>query len=341
VGKQNQHKDIQFSKEYILEHYEKDKPLSVLADKLNVSYSHIKQLCKKHGIEITKTWRSRAEIDLYQFCTESFPNQAWEHSNRSVLTDRELDIVNHDSKIAIEYCGLYWHSQHYGKKKRSYHRDKMLKCLEKGYKLITIFEGDDLDNVRSLINKLHGNTKKIGARKTSIKKVDSTTATSFHDQHHLHCSHNASIHYGLYHEDDLVMVLSMGKSRFSKKHDYECIRMTSHSDYSIVGGASKLFKRFIKDHSPKSILTFADLRFGDGKVYEKCGFKLEGITDANYWYFHKYSSQLHSRQKYQKHKLKDLLDDYNEELSEYDNMLNNGFDRIWDCGNAKYAWYRQ
>ena len=27
---------------------------------------------------------------------------------------------------------------------------------------------------------------------------------------------------------------------------------------------------------------------------------------------------------------------YNPDITEYQNMLNNGYDRIWDCGNKKY-----
>ena len=39
---------------------------------------------------------------------------------------------------------------------------------------------------------------------------------------------------------------------------------------------------------------------------------------------------------FQKHKLKKLLPLFDEKLSEWENMKNNGFDRIWDCGNDKW-----
>ncbi len=39
---------------------------------------------------------------------------------------------------------------------------------------------------------------------------------------------------------------------------------------------------------------------------------------------------------FQKHKLKDKIDIYDSELTEYQNMLNNGYDRIWDCGNCTF-----
>ena len=31
-------------------------------------------------------------------------------------------------------------------------------------------------------------------------------------------------------------------------------------------------------------MTYADRRFGEGKSYEKCGFKLIGDTGIDYWY---------------------------------------------------------
>jgi hypothetical protein len=39
---------------------------------------------------------------------------------------------------------------------------------------------------------------------------------------------------------------------------------------------------------------------------------------------------------FQKHKLEKLLKIYNPSLSEWENMKNNGYDRIWDCGHGKY-----
>jgi hypothetical protein len=36
--------------------------------------------------------------------------------------------------------------------------------------------------------------------------------------------------------------------------------------------------------------------------------------------------------------LKNKLNKFNPELSEYDNMLLNGYNRVWDCGNYKFIW---
>ena len=44
--------------------------------------------------------------------------------------------------------------------------------------------------------------------------------------------------------------------------------------------------------------------------------------------------------KYQKHKLKNLLQNFDPKLSEYENMIQNKFTRIWDCGNLKLKYIK-
>jgi transposase len=341
LGKEKQYKDIQFSGEVLDELYDRTKPISELAKNLEVSASHIRYQLIKNGIKIEPiepSWRSKAEIELYEYLVKEFPNDSWSNSDKSIIGPYELDIVNCDKMIAIEYCGIYWHSEGSSGKKQNYHRDKYLKSKEAGFKLITVFESDDQEKIRALLLKLLGKTSKIGARKTILKSIKSKEAMQFHREHHLHSAVGGQYHYGLYHENELMMVASFGRNRFSKKYEYECSRITSHSNYTIIGGVSKLIKHFIKTEQPKSIVTFADLRFGNGGVYPKCGFNYVEDTAPNYWYSKKYYPELFSRVKFQKHKLETLLENFDPQKTEFENMLENNWDRIWDCGNAKYEW---
>ena len=47
--------------------------------------------------------------------------------------------------------------------------------------------------------------------------------------------------------------------------------------------------------------------------------------------------KLYSRNVFQKHKLKGKLKIFDVNLSEYDNMINNGYRRIYDSGNIVYT----
>lgn len=338
IGKAKQFAHMQFSKEEVEAHYQDDVPLIVLAQRLGVSMSKVKSLIKEHNIEVRVPYRSGGEMALHDFCKEIAPDDDWQHTNRSLINPFELDIVNHTKRIAIEYCGIYWHSETFMGRGRSYHSDKRKRCEEKGYKLFTVFESDDMQKVYSLIKTAVGKNQRIYARDTVVKEVPKRDAIDFHNAHHLSGSVGSSHDIGLYHGDNLVMVMSFGKPRFTSKYDLEITRMTSHSEYTVVGGASKLFKNFIKQNGEKSFLTYADFRFGDGKVYEKIGFKRLADTQPNYWYFKPSEGVLYSRVKFQKHKLADLLTKFDPELSEYDNMVVNGWGRIWDCGNGAYEY---
>jgi len=44
---------------------------------------------------------------------------------------------------------------------------------------------------------------------------------------------------------------------------------------------------------------------------------------------------------FQKHKLKDLLPNFNENLSEKENMKNHGYQIVFDRGNLVYIWSKK
>lgn len=334
LGKQKQHASIQFDKEIVKKTYEKFNHLQLTADELGVSVSYLRKLKTQYEIKTNIPWRSKGEIELYEFIKMFDPD--CEHSNRSLINPFELDIVSHKHKLAIEYCGLYWHSEYYGQKTKTYHREKYIKCKEKGYTLLTIFESDNIEKVKRLIiSKI--DAKKIGARKTKVIEIASSIARKFHEKYHLHNTIGGSHHYGLIYGHDIVSVMSFHKSRFNKKYEYECGRFTV-GDINVIGGASKLFKHFAREVQPRSIITYSDLRFGDGNCYKYCGFKRISDSAPNYWYFHKNNpNRLYSRVKFQKHKLRTQLMVFDEEKTEFENMLSNKYDRIWDCGNAVYV----
>lgn len=339
IAKAKQYEDIQFEEHIVKNAYDLHHNLTATAEYLGISTSHLKKLCKRYDIEIVKPWRSVAEMQLFDMCIELAPDDEWITCDRKTIYPLELDILNTDKKIAIEYCGSYWHSESYGNKARDYHRKKYLLCRDAGIKLITVFEFDDVNKIQMLLKTMLGRVVPINARDTIICHVESKHARIFYETHHISGFIGANTHLGLKnkHTDELMMMASFGIAR-NKKHTYECMRMASHSDYRIRGGASKLFKYFVREmNRGESLITYADLRFGDGGVYEYCGMSRLKDSPPNYWYFHKdNTSAKKSRQSFQKHKLHKVLRQYDETKTEYVNMRMNGYDRIWDCGNAIY-----
>ena len=226
-------------------------------------------------------------------------------------------------------------------KDKKYHLNKTKEATESNYQLIHIFSSEWENKkhiVKSRISSMLGvNARKVGARECTVKEISVEEGRKFLDLNHLQGYVGAKVKIGLFFKDELIAVQTFGVPRFNKDFEWELLRFASATNTHIVGGASKLFKYFIKNYNPKSILSYSDLRWGSGAVYEKLGFEHIRNSEPNYFYFKK-SNNLESRLKYQKHKLPNLLPNFSEELTEYQNMLNNGYNRIYDCGNAVFSW---
>lgn len=122
-----------------------------------------------------------------------------------------------------------------------------------------------------------------------------------------------------------------------KNNNWELYRFCSKINTVIIGGASKLLKHFINHHSPDKIISYSDKRWSVGNLYESIGFKLTSNGVPNYWYFGRGNSyKRHHRFAFAKHTLSKKLKTFDNSLSEWENMKNNGYDRIWDCGSIKF-----
>jgi uncharacterized protein YacL (UPF0231 family) len=258
--------------------------------------------------------------------------------DRNILAGKELDIYLPEKNIAIEFNGIYWHSEHRIQNKY-YHLKKLTQCAVRGVQLLHIFDYQwyqKQDIIKSMIASKLGITSKIYARKCTIKKVNSKDKGIFLNSTHIQGSCNSPINLGLYYNDELVAIATFGKSRYDKKYEYELLRYSSKLNTTIVGGFSKLLNHFINEYSPKNILTYCDRSTSTGNMYFKTGFTLLGNTNPNYYYFK--DSNVYSREQFQKHTLKSKLPIFNEQLTEYANMQLNGYDRFWDCGNWKFVY---
>lgn len=284
---------------------------------------------------------SKPEQEICDFIKKSDPGTEIIQNSRKIIDPQELDIYIPSKNLAIEYCGLYWHSQE--KIGKTYHRDKYLACKAKGITLATIFENEWLNKqeiVKSmLLSRLQLTPFKIGARKTEIKEISCADVKTFLMENHLMGSVSGKVYLGLFHNDKMVSCMIFGKSRFDATQ-WEILRFASLCNHQINGGASKLLTYFISKYSPNIISTYADLRYGEGRTYENFGFKFKHVSHPNYFYFKHGDSTLCSRIQFQKHKLAQKLSNFDPELSEYENMKNNGYNRIYDCGNNVYTWQR-
>jgi len=304
---------------------------------LNVSIDTIRKYVLMHEITIQKRI-SDFEIQVANFLAGLLPNSQIVKNDRTLI-GKELDIYIPDYNIAIECNGLYWHSELNGKTS-NYHIEKTKQCKENNVRLLHIWENDwniKQPIVKSRLSSVLGKNTTVYARKCMIKEVNTKDTQEFLSNNHLQGYCASSVKLGLYENNKLVSLMTFGKSRFTRKYDYELIRYCNKLGINVVGGASKLFAYFIKQYSPKNVVSYSSIDFNTGEMYSHLGFKKTHSSCPAYYYTKNYLV-LENRIKYQKHKLKKILPIYDDSLSEWDNMKLNGYDRIWDCGNDVWLW---
>src|SRR3990167_135083 len=257
--------------------------------------------------------------------------------NTRILDGKEIDIFIPERNLGLEYNGEYWHSDQL--KGKNYHIDKTILAKKKGITLIHIFEHEWLNKqeiVKSRILSILGKTYSIGARNCVIKEIP--FPKDFLNENHIQGAGSVSKHnIGLYYLDMLVAVMTLSKPRFNSNYEYELIRYCSLTGVTVVGGASRLLRYFIKQHNPLNIISYSDKRWSIGNLYLQLGFVYSHTSDPNYFYFR--NGDIVTRYKAQKHKLKDLVPEhYNPEQTETEIMTNAGYLKVYDCGIDVWAY---
>ena len=135
----------------------------------------------------------------------------------------------------------------------------------------------------------------IYARNCEIRRIDKKTAAEFLEVNHSYGDASCRYRYGLYlkrhtghntglasiEPGRLVAVATFSNGRKWIKGDktirsYEWTRYASLPGIRLSGGMGRILKAFLSDVQPDDIMTYADLEWSEGKVYEALGFTLEG-----------------------------------------------------------------
>lgn len=296
--------------------------------------------------------KRRIEND-YEYCTICNPvNSGQSQEEKNIINwirdlnievserDRsfgvELDIFIPDMNLAIEFNGLYWHSELY--KDRLYHLNKTEICKNNRVELIHIWEDDWMykrDIIKSiLLNRFQLINSKVWARKTEIKLVDNLLKDSFLESNHIQGKCVSTINIGLYYRDELVSLMTFGKRSINSKVDFELLRFCNKINLSVIGSASKLFTYFIKNYNYDSISSFADISQFTGNLYSKLGFEYSHRSNPNYWWV--IDGVRHHRFNYNKKRL--VKEGWDPTKTEVEIMYDRGYIRIFGCGQDKYIF---
>lgn len=257
----------------------------------------------------------------------------------TLFDGKRIDIYIPELKLGIEYYGLHSNSDEF--KSDNYHFEKTKIAESKNIRLIQIFEDEWINKQDIVKNRLKHilsrNDKKIYARKCKVKPISFSLYSKFVNTYHIQGSVAGEIYLGLFINDILIATASFGMLRKNlgnstiSSNTFELLRYCTANNYSVIGGAGKLLKRFIDIYKPKEIISYADRRWSDGNLYKKLGFELSHISEPNYYYVK--GAVRHNRWNYRK----DLLISRHgctEEDTERNFTKNTlGLNRIYDSGN--------
>lgn len=302
-----------------------------------LGHIHDKLMCR-----FCERSHSAAEEELYEMVKKYGGSDIlFKNGNRKIIPPYELDIYIPSKKLAIEFDGLYWHSEFNGGKDRKYHLMKTEKCEEIGIQLIHVFE-NEWNNKRKITesrikNLLGVYDSTVYARNCEISEISPDVSRKFLNENHIQGACNSSVRVGLFKDGSLISLMTFSRPRFRKDGtEWEIVRFCNKTGYHIPGGASKLLKWFERKYNPKNLISYADRRWSNGKLYKALGFSLIGKSKPNYWYLKNTYDEPINRVRCQKHRLSKILDVFDNKLSEHENMRNNGYDRIFDCGNLVF-----
>ena len=221
-------------------------------------------------------------------------------------------------------------------------------CEDKEIQLLHIYDTEWTDLIKQEIikSKLRhrfNKSTRIFARHCIIKDIDNKQAEEFLSSNHLQGYVSARYKIGLFYNNELISVATLGVSRYNKSYQLELLRYCNKLNHTVVGGLSKILKYITNKNNIDSIISYADRRWTanlNHNLYESSGFTFLHEASPNYKYFkiNDVNLTLLSRNQFQKHLLNSKLQTFDHTLTEYENMSINGYFRIWDCGNLVYTW---
>lgn len=232
---------------------------------------------------------SNKEVELRKF-VESIYEGDIQYGARNIISPYELDIYIPDKNVAIEFNGTYWHSSL--QKDSNYHYNKSSLCEEKGIRLIHIWEYEWMNErqqpiLKNIIkNALGLSDVKIYARKCNIVVKNSACMKEFFDKNNIQGFRGGKFSICLEYNKEIVMAYQIGTAFFGKgKYEWEVIRGATKLGYNIVGGASKIWKYFLKEYNPKSCVYYIDYNYFNGSSLPYLG--LQYVTSQmsykNFW----------------------------------------------------------
>jgi len=191
-------------------------------------------------------------------------------NDRTTVTGIEIDAFIPAKRMAIEFNGLYWHSE-FVQKQRHYHERKRMRCLDNEISLFNIFEDEWRDKrniIESMIMHRLGVSKHIiDAQKCDIIESKTNDAKKFFTDNHIDGNARFSHVICLTLNDEIIAAMSLRKPLHKKWNDaLEITKFCTKINTHVPGALSILTKcaiSYAKSCKFRRLMTCIDTRFGE------------------------------------------------------------------------------
>lgn len=297
--------------------------------------------------------RSAGEFEVYSYLSFLANTVSRE---KNILSPKELDIYLPNHGLAVEYCGVYWHSHgsvEEERKNKKNHFNKYQACRRKNVRLLTVYEPEWKERkpaIKRLLRNAIGKSKgKVMARKCELRKVSNMEARAFYDKYHPQGGTGHGEHYALFWKDKMVACMRFvyganDRGRNAQNRTWTLGRYATR--ITVTGGASRLFKAFLVDHNPSEVKSFSDNRYFEGGMYSQLGFELEEELGPDYQVWSPKLGLL-PKPHYQRRVLPKRIADHKKDIAfdpktdprtEAEITYLMGARRIYDCGKKRWVY---
>lgn len=291
-----------------------------LASQYKVSIGFVAKWLKQFNIPIERPHTSQGERDLAAYIKELLPTALVQCNIQTVLPyEQEIDVYLPEYKIGFEYNGVYWHTEKISGKGHQVRKTKLADRLK--VHLIQVYEDEWLlkqEVVKRKIKEIFNPSPLEYGTATVIFKKQ---ASEFFIKHGLEKFQKADKYIGLFETGEMIGGMSVKGNHIIQIE-------------TLKGGEKTLLDYYMTKYKPLELTIELPREWFTSKkenLTSRLGFKLVG--------------EIESRFNYVANNVRVTFSDLslrfvNPKYTDYQNALQNGYDRIWGCGSLKYLWQR-
>lgn len=279
---------------------------------------------------------SEPENQVADYISTVLPGVPIIRNTRAIISPKEIDIYIPDKNLAIEFNGVFTHSDYYTPRE-GVDGTKAKMVRELGIDFMAVWE-DDWRDRRHIVegqisHKLGLQTDKVFARKCRVTDITIDEARDILENNHIQGFVGGSWYLGLV-QDDGVLV---GAAVFTSKSSGEVELNRYATTKSVVGGMSKVISYVERTRMYDHLVTFADYQVSSGELYAKTGWEEDKEISPDY----KYVLGGKYRENKRKFRVSRFRTDptlrFEEGKTEKELAEMNGLHRVYDYGKMRFV----